>query len=313
MKTYNLNVNTAKPISQIVQMQKNATGMLNVTVANDGKYVRNMTCKVYDGATEISPVSESGSTYSFALDIGAETKNLKVVATATPLESTQEYIESYTPGGKRNISLWLNKLVIPAGTYRQDEFEPLKRFGDYSGFMNVLAPASGGDANFDRITIQFGGETRETASMRILFSNSKEGRTLSPDELLVVNEEIKFGSNAYVKTTSRDSIVLGTKTYPAIGYYVDCAVDVVVRPSANAVADGEIEVQNPDVVMDTVTVGGETYPVEWKTITVDGVDYMFLVAKIEEPVDSSDSDLDSTDTDLDSNDSELIDDGNGGE
>jgi len=119
MKFYNINIDTSTPVNQTVQMQQSATGLLNLNVTNGGKYIRNLTTKVYDGGVEV-PSTEKG----FKIGVGTEPKHVKVVAKSTPMESTKEVITSYTPFN-RTIQVQLTRLVLPVGTYTQDEFLPL--------------------------------------------------------------------------------------------------------------------------------------------------------------------------------------------
>ena len=188
MKIYNLNVDTSKPTNQIVLMQQGATGLLNPTITNGGKYIRNLTTKVYDGGVEV-PSTEKG----FKIDVGTEPKHVKVVASSTPLESIKEKIASYTPG-TRVVQQFLTRIVIPAGTYSQDEFESLKQFGSYSGYPVVLIPtaATADRANFNRISL-----TLWNPNQQIWFAKVENGdETYIPhDEPLIVNEEITFGIN----------------------------------------------------------------------------------------------------------------------
>lgn len=186
MKIYKLDIDTSKPVNQVMQMQQNATGMLSVSISNDGEYIRNLSCTMYDGANEIEATTSADASFGFKVDVDTEPKHVKVVAKSTPMESIMEYIASYTPG-TRSIGQFVKKIVIPAGTYRQDEFESLKQFGS-SVFQVVLSPVPGDDekANFDRITIFL-----KNPHQQIWFGAN--GEWLSPDEPLVVTEEVAFG------------------------------------------------------------------------------------------------------------------------
>lgn len=282
MKIYNLNIDTSAPVNQTVPMQQSSTGLLNLKVTNGGKYIRNLTTKVYDGGVEV-PSTEKG----FKVEVGTEPKHVKVVASSTPLESIKEEIASYTPGSKI-VQKFLTRIVIPAGTYRQDEFESLKQFGTYSGYPTILFSAADGEANFNRISI-----TLWNPNQQIWF-HREDGVALSPDEPLIVNEEITFGKTQNVRTANKNSIVLSTETYPAIGYYTDYQIDTLIKPSDNAPYDGNYVEPLTEVEVD----GVKFVPT---TLTIDGVDYKVLA----EAVDSTDSELDSTDTELDSTDSEV--------
>lgn len=266
MKVYNLNIDTSKPTNQVVQMQQGATGLLNANVTNDGKYIRNLSCTIYDGANEISATTSADNSFGFKVDVGTEPKHVKVVAKSTPLESIKEKIASFTPG-TRAFPVSLKRIVIPAGTYRQDEFESLKQFGSYDGIPIILFPVADGEANFNRIVL-----TLWNPNQQILFGYQENSSTpvvyLSPDEPLIVNEEIAFGNTTYVKTANKNSIVLSSETYPAIGYYTDYQLDTLVKPSDNAPYDSnyveplkEVEVDGVKFVPTTLSVDGVEYKV----------------------------------------------------
>jgi len=125
MKVYNLNIDTSKPTNQVVQMQQNATGLLSANITNDGKYIRNLSCTMYDGANEIS-ATDGG----FKVDVGAEPKHVKIEAKSTPVECSAQYIVSVS-GAHRTKSVALNILQLEAGVYNQSEFYGIaKRFGN---------------------------------------------------------------------------------------------------------------------------------------------------------------------------------------
>lgn len=90
MKIYKLDIDTAQPVNQIVQMQQNTAGVLSVDVTRNGEYIRNLSCQIFDGETEI-PACSAGDK-GFKLDIGDTPKYYTVKATATPIESVAQYI-----------------------------------------------------------------------------------------------------------------------------------------------------------------------------------------------------------------------------
>ncbi len=261
MKVYNLNIDTSKPTNQVVQMQQNATGMLSVAISNDGAYIRNLSCQMYDGDNEIEATTSADASFGFKVDVGTEPKHVKVIAKSTPMESIKEYIASYTPG-TRSFNKFVICIVIPAGTYRQDELESLKQFGASNGVV-ILSPKGNieGKANFDRIAIWLSNPTQQ-----MWFGMN--GEWLSPDEPLVATEEISCGHNVSVKATSANAIVLSSETYPAIGYYTDYQLDTLVKPSDNAPYDSnyveplkEVEVDGVKFVPTTLSVDGVEYKV----------------------------------------------------
>lgn len=146
MKVYNLNVNAAKPTTQVVQMQQNSTGMLSVNVSNDGKYIRNLSCSVYDGDAEISATE-----HSFQLDVNDTAKTVKVNAYATPYETSAT---TFVGGSGQTRARPYTVLTIPVGEYSQDEFYPFVKYDTKFKPVNTwfsLTNPSINDANFTQI------------------------------------------------------------------------------------------------------------------------------------------------------------------
>lgn len=276
MKIYKLDVNVAQPINKVVQMQQNSTGVLSIDMSNNGEYIRNLSCQMFDGEVEI-PVNDKG----FKLDIGNAPKHYMVKATATPVECTEEYIASYTPG-TRSFPFNLNVLQLKAGTYRQDEFLPLvDKFGVDSGMavVIILSAGTGVDpnsiANFSDIRIM------KTNTARPLYFMPKKGDALPPDAILSVYQDCVFYNQQHVKTTNKNTVVLSSDTYPAVGYYVDYQTDTLIKPSTNADAFSEetilpTEADFAQLSTDSFTLSGVTYVPT--TLSVDGVEYSVLAA-----------------------------------
>lgn len=239
MKVYNLNIDTSQPVNQVVQMQQNQTGMLSVAISNDGKYIRNLSCEMYDGANEIQADALGDNTFGFKLDVGTEPKHVKVVAKSTPLTSTERYVVYEGTGRLRQTNSEV--VQIPAGTYRQDEFLPLVKHFGYKGDIvpgvtNLvpvhlyLGTGDVGKANFDSLYI-----ISWNPQQQLWFSNSENGgavpRQLSPDELLVVTEDVALFTLVTYRQTGAE---WGTREYPSIGYYTDYQMDTLIRPTQNA-------------------------------------------------------------------------------
>ena len=86
MKVYKLDIDTSKPIRKVVQMQQNSTGALSVDVSNDGKYIRNLSCALYDGDTELSSYATTDVGAGYKIDMGTDTKVVKLTVKSTPVE-----------------------------------------------------------------------------------------------------------------------------------------------------------------------------------------------------------------------------------
>ena len=266
MKIYKLDIDVAQPIRQVVQMQQNTTGALLVRASKDEHTLRNATIKLYDGETEIEPYYTEGDYAMFKIDMGQETKNLKLKVEATPYTSTAKYLVNSGTGPVAHT--YCELVQIPAGTYQQDEFMSLVRFGSFQGISTILySPADqANNANANRINLMpwnqlqpiwFG--YQETAQSPVTY--------LDQNEPIVVTEDIVFGHTVTHKRTKAE---FATFDYPSVGYYADYNQEIVVSP--NSFAHFYAEQDLPDD---------------------------------EEPIDSSDSELDSTDTGLDSTDTGL--------
>lgn len=259
MKIYKLDIDVSKPTKQIMQMQQNATGLLSANVTNGGNYIRNLSCTLYDGANEIEATTSADTSFGFKVDVGAEPKYVKVVAKSTLLTSTKEYIASYT-AFNRTMNVQLTKLVLPVGTYNQDEFLPLLSQVPANSYFQTVWAKHSGSANIDRIVF-----TTSNPRQQIWFFNQTEERHLEPDEPIIVTEEITFKG---LKVIKGKNPVLSSETYPAIGYYTDYQLDTLVKPSDNTPYDGnyvepvkEIEVDGVKFVPTTLSVDGVEYKV----------------------------------------------------
>lgn len=159
MKIYKLDIDTSKPIRKVMQMQQNSEGALSVNVSNDGKYIHNLSCALYEDGNEISAIAEGDNSFGYKLDVGETPHTVKITAKSTPIESIREYVLSST-AGSRPKSVWLVQLVIPEGVYNQDEFASVLDLYNLSptpieGLPKILFlnGASTGKANFERICI----------------------------------------------------------------------------------------------------------------------------------------------------------------
>lgn len=287
MKIYKLDIDAAQPTNQVVQMQQNTAGVLSVNVTKNGDYIRNLSCQMFDGETEISACSAGDK--GFKLDIGDTPKHYTVKATATPIECSNEYIASYA-SGTRVFPFTLNVLQLKAGTYKQDEFlNIVDKFGGIMGSIISLSAASGSDhslyANFDSIFMQKVAGVGQTLTFR--FNDS----SLPSDATLSVFQDCVFTKNQSVKTSNKNTVVISSDTYPAVGYYVNYQADTLVKPSPNANAFSEIDILPTEAGFQTLsadsfttesfTLSGVTYVPT--TLSVDGVEYTVLAAPVETP------------------------------
>lgn len=109
MKIYKLDIDASKPTRQVIQMQQNSTGALSVDVSNNGKYIRNLSCSLYDGENEISAYATTDTGVGYKIDMGNETKVVKLIAKASPIVCSADYIAS-TTGSNRMKTVYLSRV-----------------------------------------------------------------------------------------------------------------------------------------------------------------------------------------------------------
>lgn len=240
MKIYKLDIDTSKPIRKVVQMQQNSTGALSVDVSNDGKYIRNLSCALYEGGAELSAYATTDGGVGYKIDIGDTTKVVKFTAKSTPLESVRSYVAVEKAGGRpQNVALSCVQLV--AGTYNQDEFYGLaNRFGSSNGILVSLTPSTQTAANINISRIILAPWNTEQP---VYFATENDGGGILPkDEPIVVTGPVSITQLAGVRQGS----TLSSYTYPAVGYWTDYSLETVIRPSENAHCYAEQEVTDPE-------------------------------------------------------------------
>lgn len=235
MKIYKLDIDTSKPIRKVVQMQQNATGALSVDVSNDGKYIRNLSCALYDGDTELSAYATTDVGAGYKVDVGADTKVVKFTAKSTPIESVAQTILSATGQPAQKA---LSAIQLEAGIYNQDEFYNIANVFGTNGLPTYLMPhASQADnINIKRIDV------RKWITNKPVWFMDKNNKILPSDEPIVVT-----GPVSILRTVnSKRNATLSSFTYPAVGYWTDYSLDTVIRPSENAHCYAEQEVTDPE-------------------------------------------------------------------
>jgi hypothetical protein len=252
MKVYNLNIDTSKPVNQVMQMQQNSTGLLKLNVTNDGKSIRDLSCMVYDGETEV-PSTDNG----FKIDMGKNDKVVKIEAKSEPIMCQMGYFVS-TGSGSGMKTYALPVCQLSQGVYSQDEFkavaaEVAKKLA--SGSV-VCFPTTSTVAN---INIS---EFRVSSTGEYVFWRNE---LIPENEPIVVTGDVEIVRN----TQAKRNAVTGTYDYPAFGEYTDYQLDTTIRPSANAPYDGEYEEPLTEIEVD----GVKFVPT---TLTIDGVEYKVL-------------------------------------
>ena len=243
MKIYKLDIDTSKPIRKVVQMQQNSTGALSVDVSNDGKYIRNLSCALYDGGTELSAYATTDVGAGYKIDMGDETKVVKFTAKSTPLESVYEYVAVEKAGGRLQTKA-LSCVQLDAGTYNQDEFYGLATQSRKSsnGIMIILYPTPQTEANINVRRIGLAPWNTEWPVQFYSSENNNVFVVLPKDEPIVVTGPVSIVQNVGVRQGS----TLSSYTYPAVGYWTDYSLETVIRPSENAHCYAEQEVTDPE-------------------------------------------------------------------
>lgn len=256
MKVYNLNIDTSKPTNQVVQMQQGATGLLNANVTNDGKYIRNLSCTLYDGANEIEATTSADNSFGFKVDVGTEPKHVKIEAKSEPIMC--EWEDVIPVGNKRIQNVNVARLQLNTGVYYQDEFYGLAKFGDKNGYNRIWFVKSG-TTNFGALAI-----APWNTEQPVYFYDTNN-KYLEVNTPISVDGEVEVIEHYTVKCTSYTK---ESHTYPAVGYYTDYQLDTLVKPSDNAPYDGnyveplkEVEVDGVKFVPTTLSVDGVEYKV----------------------------------------------------
>lgn len=253
MKVYNLNIDTSKPVNQVIQMQRNDTGLLSANVTNDGKYIRNLSCTLYDGDNEISATNGG-----FKVVVGNTTKVVKIEAKSTPIMCQMGYFVS-TGSGSGIKSFSLAVCQLSQGVYSQDEFKAVadELAKQLVPSTVVCYPLTQTATNIN-IT-----EFRVSSTGEYEFRRNNE--PIPENEPIIVTGDVEIVRAAQ----GRRNAVTGTYDYPAFGEYTDYQLDTTIRPSVNAPYDGEYEEPLTEIEVD----GVKFVPT---TLTIDGVEYKVL-------------------------------------
>ena len=216
-------------------MQQNSTGALSVDVSNDGKYIRNLSCALYDGDTELSAYTTTDVGAGYKVDVGADTKVVKFTAKSVPTESVAQTILS---ASGQVASKTLSAIQLEAGIYNQDEFYNIANvFGSNNGHTVILIPhtSQADNINIKRIDV------RKWDTNKPVWFMNKNDKILPSNEPIVVT-----GPVSILRTvSSKRNATLSSFTYPAVGYWTDYSLDTVIRPSENAHCYAEQEVTDP--------------------------------------------------------------------
>lgn len=273
MKIYNLNIDTSKPVRQVLNVPaKSSKYGIAVKATADGMRIANPTCQMILNGSAIQPTKtlEDGS-FLF--------------------EMTSDMVE--------------DKHEVMFHIINMDE---INAQGDQSGLQTIFwFKAEDEDkTNLYRVARQL----NTLWYMKKPTAPNIEGGYFSDDEPIIFTDDATIGRTVVKKIGKRvqyvweDLATIPKGTYytkeldrlffgGSIGRVADCKVTVVLNKVTNPTPESEVEDKN--VVCDTLTIDGKEYVPT--TLTIDGVDYVVLA----QPIQSSESDLD-PDTEPDGND-----------
>ena len=239
MKIYKLDIDTSKPIRKVVQMQQNSTGALSVDVSNDGKYIRNLSCALYEGDTELSAYATTDVGAGYKIDMGNETKVVKFTAKSVPTECSASVIKTVGTGTPIK-HLWASRFQLGQGTYNQDEFASVvSQFANDAGEFGQVNWTVKDNIGYSLTNLDKIAYVPNNTSKQLWFYDANG--IMSDDELISVYTSCDIGRSVSVKKTGS----LSSFTYPAVGYWTDYSLDTVIRPSENAHCYAEQEVTDP--------------------------------------------------------------------
>ena len=285
MKTYNITLDAAQPVRKVLAVPAN-TQKFGVVVKAENIDGSSLTCSMVDGSETIEATRQEDGTFIFELSSSGQESD-REVKIVLEKEAVNIGGLSSEGGGFKNVALF----ELPAGKYTN------KDLVDVGVKLHTAVTAQIGPKN-SADSVNLVGFQKVLITGTGIASFAVGGKPIADDVVVEVLAPTVFG----VFKSVSDNPYISPDIY--LGTSVTSYHDVTLNETRYAIPDGEIEVQDPDIVVDSVTIDGETYPVEWRAITIDGEPVVVLAAKVETP-ESSDSELDSTDTELDSNDSEL--------
>ena len=272
MKIYKLDIDTSKPITQTLAIPQDAEQYgIAVKVLKDGQIQVSASVTIDDGGTTLTPAKtlEDGSQLFVLSSVDSGSRDVKVNVQVNPL---------VIPGATLTIPAWdivEYDFTIPAGTYPQDEidiagYKTGARIMENSDvWVELKTPADWQDTNVDAmILLGKDGKVGQNFYNKTIQSQPL-GYPLPPDVPMVNDKDITYKIDVFA--TSDKTVTIPDTT---IGRQVNCSVKVQLDERIDAAPDAEIEYA--DALVDSDFEKNET---EWKTITIDGVEYKLLCAK----------------------------------
>lgn len=282
MKIYNLNIDTSKPIRQVLDVpEKSSKYGIAVKATADGMRIANPQCQMIINGSAIQPTQ--------TLDDGSFL-----------FEMTSDMVED-----KHEVM------------FRIINMDEINAQGDASGVATffIFKSEDADKTNLDKVVRML----NTLWYYKKLAAPNANREYFSDDEPIIFTDDATIGRNVTKKVGGRvkqewealATIPKGTYYTKeldrlffggSIGCVADCKVTVVLNEVKNPISSEELEDKN--VACDTLTVGGVEYV--QTTLTIDGVEYKVLAEAQpdEDPVDSTNTELDSTDSEVTNGDGE---------
>ena len=270
MKTYKLKLNAAQPVRQTLPVPTN-TYKYGVSVVTENIDTSNLSCSMTDGTSTIYGVKQPDNSFLITLSSNAEENNRLVKFTlAAGAKNIGGIVNDVQAGSLATVDLF----TLPAGKYTTKDLAPIGKafMTGTSGPLKQYKPKNNDGTNlvgFYQINVR-----QQDGAVSLATSDNK----LVPEDEVV---EVLADTTFKLLTMVTESPYISPDIF--MGESIASYHEVVLNETMFAVADGDIEDVPPtDIIVDSINAGGTTHDVEWKTITIDGVDCIVLAAKTTE-------------------------------
>ena len=282
MKIYNLNIDTSKPVRQVLNVPAKSSkyGIVVKATAN-GMRIANPQCQLIINGSAIQPTKtlEDGS-FLFEMTSDMVEDKHEVMFRIINMDEIASQGDS---SGVGTFFIFKSEDEDKTNLYRV-----WRMLNTLWYYKKLAAPNANREYFSDDEPIIF----TDDATIGCNVKKNIGGRIKS------VWEDLATIPKGSYYTKELDRLFFGG----SIGCVADCKVTVVLNEVKNPISSEEIEDKN--VACDTLTVGGVEYV--QTTLTIDGVEYKVLAEaqQDEDPVDSTDTELDSTDSETTNGDGE---------
>ena len=241
-----------------------------ITVVPENIGTSNLSCSMTDGDSTIYGVKQSDNSFLITLSSNAEENDRTVKFTLATSAKNIGGIVNDVQAGLATVDLF----TLPAGKYTTKDLAPIGKafMTGTSGPLKQYTPKNNDGTNlvgFYKINVR-----QQDGVVSMATSDNKA----VPDDQVV---EVLADTTFKILTMVTESPYVSPDIF--MGESIASYHEVVLNETMFAIADGDIEDVPPtDIIVDSINAGGTTHDVEWKTITIDGVDYIVLAAKTTE-------------------------------